>query len=106
MPEELDVYRIGHMEVDDVRFARPYAMRVDMERRLWLDATHPTSPEEAEHMPLMITRTLEGFCVTVQNHPEAGWDLEGAEELETNYGEDVEYIPVARLFDPRAHKRL
>ena len=39
LPEELDVYRIGHVEVDDVRFVRPYAMRVDMERRLWLDAT-------------------------------------------------------------------
>lgn len=106
LPETLDPVRIGDMMVDDVRFARPYAMRVDTERHAWLDATHPTSPEETEHMPLMITRTLEGYCVTIQDHPEVGWDLEDPESLETDYGDDVKYIPVARIFDPREGRRL
>lgn len=106
LPETLDPVRIGDMTLDDIRFARPYAMRADSQRRLWLDATQPTSPEETEHMPLMITVTLQGYCVTVQDHPEAGWDLESPEELDGNYGDDVEYIPVAQIFDPRADRRL
>jgi hypothetical protein len=106
LPETMDPFCIGDMQVDDVRFARPYAMRVDAQRRVWLDASHPTSPEETDHMPLMVTRTLEGYCVTVQDHPEIGWATETTQDLETLYGEDIEYIPVVHLFDPRATRRL
>ena len=57
-------------------------MRVDAQRRVWLDASHPTSPEET------------------------GWATETTQDLETLYGEDIEYIPVVHLFDPRATRRL
>lgn len=101
LPETLEVFRIGDMDEDDVRHARTYAMRVTQDGACWLDSTHPTSLEPTEDMPMIITRTLEGFCVTVTGIADAGWELEDPDRFNEYYGDEAEWLPVVHIFDSR-----
>lgn len=97
LPETLDIFRIAEMQPADLRFARTYAMWVTHDRRLWLDSTHPTSPEPTTDMPMMVFRTEEGWCVDVSDVPDAAWETEDPETFDELYGDDVEWLPVAHL---------
>lgn len=103
LPETLDIFRVGDMWPGEIRYARTYAMRVTQDRLLWLDSTHPTSAEPTMDMPMMITRTEEGYSVDISDVADPGWGLDNAEKFDEMYGEDVEWIPVVHLVNmPKA----
>lgn len=101
LPETLDLVLVGDLLPGDVRYARTCAMRATKDRLLWLDSTHPTSLAPDKDMPMMVTRTEEGYCVDVTDIKGAAWGLDDGERFDDNYGSDVEWLPVAHLIDFR-----
>jgi hypothetical protein len=50
---------------------------------------------------MIITRTVEGFCVEVSDVDHCDWSPVPAEQFDEYYGEESRWFPVAHIFDTR-----
>lgn len=99
LPEMLEQFCIKYMSVDDVRFTDPWALRADQNRKLWLDGDYHSTATQSQRNRMMVTRTLEGYCVTITGNGDDHWGTLTTEELEDNFGGDSEWLPVVHIFD-------
>lgn len=87
LPEDLEPENLEHMQVGDVAFTVPWAMRVDRERRCWLAPTYPAHEAPGGTVQMRVERRDDGYHA---------WPP-GDERWQPESGDHSDHLPVAHL---------